>query len=109
MLTKRISTRLKSAQRFGVNWTWSPRKHCAVHAVVLALGTVPLGLANGAFAQSSDAQSEMVRFVKGRVLVQPRAGLSEQELDKAIKEHGGHYELMKPRRVLLTSNSASRR
>lgn len=30
-----------------------------------------------------------IRFVKGRVLVQPRAGLSNEELDKVLAPHGG--------------------
>ena len=30
-----------------------------------------------------------IRWAKGRILVQPRAGLSAQELDKKLKAHGG--------------------
>jgi len=30
-----------------------------------------------------------IRYVKGRVLVQPRAGLSDEELDKVLAPHGG--------------------
>jgi len=35
------------------------------------------------------APQETIRFVKGRILIQPRAGLSDKELDKLLKPHGG--------------------
>lgn len=45
-----------------------------------------------AVAQSSDPNLHTpgdLRYVKGRLLVQPRAGLSLQELDKKLRVHGG--------------------
>ena len=37
----------------------------------------------------SDAPGTTIRYVKGRLLVQPRAGLSEKELDRLLQPHGG--------------------
>ncbi len=89
MLAKWISRRIKSAASASVNRRWTRLNHRGMSAVIAALGAIAVGLSGGAFAQSSESQPTLVRFVNGRVLVQPRAGLSEQEFDKAIKEHGG--------------------
>ncbi len=40
-------------------------------------------------ASSSDVISKSKKFVKGRILVQPRAGLSQEKLDQILKTHGG--------------------
>src|SRR5215471_6849149 len=44
-------------------------------------------------AQSAPApsagSSPQFRYVKGRVLVQPRAGLSDDQFDKILRQHGG--------------------
>ena len=42
-------------------------------------------------ASQDNAQSAgpVIRYAKSRVLVQPRAGLSDKELDKALQPHGG--------------------
>jgi len=63
----------------------------------IAGGVVLLGLVASPVAlgqsQPTDlkgvASKETIRFVKGRILIQPRAGLSDKELDKLLKPHGG--------------------
>jgi thermitase len=42
-----------------------------------------------AYAQTAAAQDRTIQYVKGRVLVQPRAGLSDKEFDKILQVHGG--------------------
>jgi subtilisin family serine protease len=54
----------------------------ALLAVAVALGAAALP----ALAQSSASEGQWAR---GRLLVQPRAGLSDAEFDKVIKPHGG--------------------
>jgi hypothetical protein len=54
----------------------------------------PLALAAALGAASMPAladppQARTIEFVKGRVLVQTRAGLSDKEMDKVLKPHGG--------------------
>ena len=40
-------------------------------------------------ALADPPQARTIEFVKGRVLVQTRAGLSDKEMDKLLKPHGG--------------------
>ena len=53
---------------------------------VLASLVVALG---AAFIPAQAVAAEEAQWVPGRLLVQPRAGLSEAEFDKIIKPHGG--------------------
>ena len=73
---------LASARR-SARVTWSRRCAAGMLAAALAVAGSPNGGAQ------TDGAGETIRFVKGRVLVQPRAGLSEAEVDKALKPHGG--------------------
>ena len=74
---------------------------CTVAAIVLAgsvtnaLATDPPGPSPSASQSVSVQQtgSQQIRFVKGHVLVQPRAGLSDEELDKVLQPHGGRRAL----------------
>ena len=40
-------------------------------------------------AETLDQRNDTVRFLQSRVLVQPRAGLSDKELDKVLRPHAG--------------------
>lgn len=59
----------------------------------LVRGTVPQGAATAIAAAlmviSLSAGAQTGEWAKGRVLVMPRAGLSDVELDKVVKVHGG--------------------
>jgi subtilisin family serine protease len=58
-------------------------RHTAIHFLCATL------CFSAAAAQAASGSAiPMMNVVKGRLLVQPRAGLSEQELDKVLKEHG---------------------
>lgn len=48
-----------------------------------ALGTVAFALPHSAFAQIAEG------YAKGRILVLPNAGLNDEDLDKALRPHGG--------------------
>jgi len=57
-------------------------------------GNIPLLVLAAALGAMSvpalaEPQERKIEFVKGRVLVQPRAGLSDKEMDKLLKPHGG--------------------
>lgn len=52
-------------------------------ALLLGVATLP------AFAAAPVVVAQKVDFVPGRLLLQPRAGLSDAEIDKALKPHGG--------------------
>lgn len=54
-------------------------------AVAFAVSSLALTLCHGAAAADSDAGE----FARGRVLVEARAGVSDDELAKVLKEHGG--------------------
>src|SRR4030095_937051 len=58
----------------------------------IAVGAAPPEGSPGAQQQADHVYKNdprQVRWVKGRVLVQPRAGLAEKHLDKILSEHGG--------------------
>jgi subtilisin family serine protease len=59
----------------------------------LAAAMACLGVATDARAQARPSIAAHVpgapQFVAGRILVQPRAGLSDKELDKVLEPHGG--------------------
>jgi subtilisin family serine protease len=66
-----------------------------VLGILLALSVVSVRDALAAPPQQPNqgdpqATAPMIYYVKGRILVQPRAGLSDKELDKALQPHGGH-------------------
>src|SRR5215475_9590253 len=66
---------------------------------LVSLGVLSIAVSAAPPAGSPGAQQDadhvfkndprQVRWVKGRVLVQPRAGLAEKHLDKILGEHGG--------------------
>lgn len=53
--------------------------------LALALGLAPLAVT----AAPPATQGQQKQFVPGRLLIQPRAGLSDAEIDKALRAHGG--------------------
>lgn len=53
-----------------------------------AVNVLALGLAGVAQA-APVKKNETVQFAKGRILIEPRAGLSPHELDKILSQHGG--------------------
>ena len=68
------------------------KKQTVSSAVVAAIVSAGILLGSQAAAQSSGPnlhQPGEIRWVKGRILVQPRTGLSVQELDQQLKTHGG--------------------
>src|SRR5215471_17665427 len=66
-------------------------------AALVSLGALSIAVSAAPPAGSPGAQQpavhtndpQQIHWVKGRVLVQPRAGLSEKNLDKILSEHGG--------------------
>jgi thermitase len=68
-------------------------------AALVSLGALSIAVSAAPPAGSPGAQQpagqvhkndpQQIHWVKGRVLVQPRAGLSEKDLDKILGEHGG--------------------
>jgi thermitase len=72
--------------------TQQKRRISTAVAAAIAAGWLVAGLPSQGVAQSSAPNfndPNEIRWVKGRILVQPRAGLSVQELDKKLKTHGG--------------------
>jgi hypothetical protein len=70
------------------------KKQRNLSAVVAAFASAGIraGFLPQAAAQSSGPNLHTpgeIRWIKGRILVQPRAGLTAQELDKKLKAHGG--------------------
>jgi thermitase len=70
------------------------KKQTISSALVAAVASAGIlaGFLSQAAAQSSEPNlhtPDEIRWVKGRILVQPRAGLSPQELDKRLNAHGG--------------------
>lgn len=65
--------------------------HCVALSVLT--GALSLVFSAGVRAEATGAESAesamTYRFVKGRLLVQPRPGLPDKELDKILKPHGG--------------------
>ena len=75
---------------------------CCIAAAIMWTGSVANALATDPPGTSPTAsqsvsvqrtESQQIRFVKGRVLVQPRSGLSDEELDKVLQPHGGRRAL----------------
>jgi len=58
-------------------------------AVALSVGMIASGVHEAQSAEANASSSSVIRHVKGRILVQPKAGLSNVELDKVLKVHGG--------------------
>jgi len=59
-------------------------------ACSLLLGIAPVQAQQPAAAEAAPiANSSTLRFVRNRLLVQPRRGLSEQQLDRILQPHGG--------------------
>ena len=65
--------------------TWAVPKHLLVSGLSLALS---LGIGDG-LAYAAPAAAQQAGYVPGRLLIQQRAGLSEAEMDNALKPHGG--------------------
>lgn len=59
-----------------------PRRPTLAAATCFALACAGLFSAGSAFAQAAD-------YAKGRLLVMPRAGLSDADIDDVVKVHGG--------------------
>ncbi len=55
--------------------------------MLLAFGIAAAQAPNNDAAKGEGVRT--IRFAKGRVLIQPRAGLADKELDKILKPHGG--------------------
>lgn len=68
-----------------------------LHRVVLGAVPITMLLASGLSTAAGNPQddpppgsaTQTFRFAKGRVLIQAKAGLTEKELDKLLKPHGG--------------------
>jgi len=85
----------------GIRQLFSPSvwqlRFCTTAAIVLT-GFIPNVFAADLPGNSPNASQaisvkqpgpQQIRFVRGHILVQPRAGLSEIELDKVLHPHGG--------------------
>jgi hypothetical protein len=79
-------------------------------ATAALFGTALLVSSAGVFAQSAQPTSgDTARYAKGRILVQPRAGLADKDMDKLFGAHGGkrgrHFKQINVQVVELAAGS----